>query len=340
MDLEALEQAIASVSLFEHLRVDEVARVARRFALRELAPGEVAEFGGEVGRPDDAPLVIVVRGGARLEAVVAGRRVRSTLVPGDRFGATALVSGRARPFRVVARGAATLAVLDRAGLDALLAEFPAVALPLAAEISSELRARNDAVRQLLELHAERFPHDELLHALAERRRALGRSRQVVRRLSPRALFRWLVVQRQGEPPFWMLAGFIVSLGLARLVVYLILKYHLESQLFALVQGGTDPHPMHVHHFNYGLLLIGAAGLLGLFPTGRKALRPLAFVFGFGAGLVFDEFSLIWNLDPEYARPSSLIACGFAAALLALLTYCGRYWNAVLRRGWLSLRGWW
>lgn len=337
MDLETLEQAIGSASLFEHLRVDEVARVARHFTLRELGRGEAAQLGGE---PGAARLVILVQGSARLETVVAGRRVRSTLVPGDRFGAAALVAGRARPFRVVARRACTLAVLERSGLDALLAEFPAVALPLAAELASELRARNDAARQLLELHAERFPRDELLHALAERRRALARSRSAVRRLSPRALFRWLVVHRQGDPPFWMLAGFVLSLGLARLVVYLILRYRLEQQLFALVQAGSDPHPMHVHHFNYGLVLIGAAGLAGLFPLGRKALRPLSFAFGFGAGLVFDEFSLIWNLDPEYARPSSLIACGIAAALLALLTYCGRYWGAVARRGWLSLRGWW
>ncbi len=337
MDLETLEHALAGISLFEALRIDEVARAARRFALRELAPGEVAEFGAGAG---EARLVVVVAGHARLEALVGERRVRAVLGPGDRFGAAALVSGRARPFRVVARDPVTLATLDRPGLDALLAEFPAVALPLAAELASELRARNDAVRQLLELHAERFPRDELAAALAERRRALSRSRAHVRRLGPRALFRRLVVDRQADPPFWMLTGFVLSLGLARLVVFLILRYHLEKQLFALVQGGTDPNPMHVHHFNYGLLLSGAAGLLGLFPMGRKALRPLAFAFGFGAGLVFDEFSLIWNLDPEYARPSSLIACGIAAALLALLTYAGRYWNAVLRRGWLSLRGWW
>jgi CRP-like cAMP-binding protein len=336
MDLESLEHALASVSLFEALRIDEVARAARRFALRELAPGETAEFGGG---PGDARLVVVIAGRARLEAVVAERRVRAVLGPGDRFGGAALVSGRARPFRVVARDRVTLATLDRAGLDELLEEFPAVALPLAAELSSELRARNDAVRQLLELHAERLPHDELVAALAERRRALSRGRAHVRRLGPRALFRRLVVERQADPPFWMLTGFAVSLGLARLVVHLILRYHLEAQLFALVQGGTDPHPVHVHHFNYGLVLIGIAGLLALFPLGRKALRPLSFVFGFGAGLVFDEFSLIWNLDPEYGRSSSLIACGIAASLLALLTYCRAYFAALLRRSWLGLSGW-
>ena len=51
----------------------------------------------------------------------------------------------------------------------------------------------------------------------------------------------------------MLVGFSSSLGGARLVVALILKYGLEKQLFALVPG-NDPNPMHVHHFNYGLIV--------------------------------------------------------------------------------------
>ena len=95
-------------------------------------------------------------------------------------------------------------------------------------------------------------------------------------------------------------------------MHLILKYNLESRLFALVPG-TDPNPMHVHHFNYGLLLIGASGLAALRPFGRRALRGLAFVFGLGAGLVFDEFALFWNLNPEYAQELSVIAAGIAAA---------------------------
>ena len=128
------------------------------------------------------------------------------------------------------------------------------------------------------------------------------------RLSPRALFNHLVVQRGREPPFWMLLGFLVALGGARLVVGLILKYGLEKRLFALVPG-NDPNPMHVHHFNYGLVLIGAAGLAALAPFGRRGLRVLAFAFGVGAGLVFDEFGLIYNLNPEYAQRSSLIAGG-------------------------------
>jgi CRP-like cAMP-binding protein len=335
MDLQTVERALANVSLFQHLRPDEVARIARRFEIVALERGEAREYGGSV---EALRLVIVVAGDARLETRFDGETLRTVLSTGERFGDTALVSGQGRPFRVVARRRAALAVLDRAGLDRLLDEFPAVALPLAAELSSELRARNDTVRQLLELHAERLPPDELAAALGERGRVLSHHRARVPRLSPGAIFHRLVVQPEADPPFWMLLGFVVSLGLSRLVVYLILKYHLEQQLFALVQG-VDPNPMHVHHFNYGLVLLGAAGLAALFPFGRRALRVLAFAFGFGCGLVFDEFALIWNLNPEYSNPSSLIASGIVAGLLVQLAYFRRFWAALTRRAWTGLRGW-
>ncbi|MGZ3476551.1 MAG: hypothetical protein ACXWUG_22010, partial [Polyangiales bacterium] len=257
------------------------------------------------------------------------------LDPGDRFGELAVIAGFPRAFELVALRDSVVATADRAALDAILAEFPAVALPLADDLARELSARNDAVRQILELHAENLPPEQLQAAVEERRQVLARSGGRVTRLSPRALFRKLVVQQGAEPPFWMLTGFIASLGGARLVVHLILKYHLEKQLFALVQG-TDPNPMHVHHFNYGLILIGSAGLAALFPFGRRALRLLAFAFGAGCGLVFDEFSLIWNLNPEYAKPSSLIASALAAAVLLQLTYFRHYWRALVRRLWMGV----
>jgi CRP-like cAMP-binding protein len=333
--MELLEQALANVSLFEHLRADEIGRIARRFERFDLAPGEARSFGGSAA---EQRLVVVVKGRVRLETALGGHAARAILDPGDRFGDRSLIADHLRPFRVVAQRPSSLASIDRARFELVLEEFPAVGLPLADELSRELRAQNDAVRQLLELHAARLPDDELESAVAERSRALRRQRSGVTRLSPRAIFRRLVVQPEADPPFWMLAGFLVALCLARLVVFLILQYHLEAQLFALVQG-TDPNPMHVHHFNYGLILVGSSGLAALFPMGRRALRVLAFTFGSGCGLIFDEFSLIWNLNPEYGRPSSMIASGIAATLLVQLTYFRRYWLALARRAWRGLRGW-
>jgi CRP-like cAMP-binding protein len=331
--MEALESVLAGVSFLSPLRPDELARVARRLGIERLDRGQQRAAAATM---EEARLLIVVRGRVVLEVDAAAGTRRSEMLPGDCFGELMLLTGHPRATRVLARTDATLATLDRAGLDAVLADVPVVALPLAEEVALELRAEDDLVRQLLELHAEELPPAELAAALDERRRAIARRGARVTRLSPRALFQRLVVARGAEPPFWMLTGFLASLGGARLIVHLILKYGLEKRLFALVPG-TDPNPMHVHHFNYGLILIGAAGLAALAPLGRRALRVLAFAFGAGAGLVFDEFGLIYNLNPEYAQPSSLISAAIVVALLVQLTYFGRFWAALGRRSWLVLR---
>jgi CRP-like cAMP-binding protein len=329
--MAALEEVLSSVAIFDRLRPDEIVRIARRFAVFELAAGARRTF---EPTPEEARMVVVVHGRVRLEVESPAGLLKSDLVPGDCHGELRILSGNLRCTHLASERGATIATLDRAGLDAILAEIPVVALPLAEALATEVRAEDDLVRQLLELHAEALPPAELDAAIDMRRRALARRGARVTRLSPRAIFQRLVVARGAEPPFWMLVGFLVSLGGARLVVHLILKYGLEKRLFALVPG-VDPNPMHVHHFNYGLILIGLAGLCALVPLGRRALRVLAFAFGAGAGLVFDEFGLIYNLNPEYAQASSLISAAIVAAILVQLTYFGRFWAALARRAWLS-----
>jgi len=330
--MKQTESVLRALSFFEQLRPDEVARVARRFELRALAAGEALTL---EATPEAQRLVVVVSGRVRLELDAHGRTLRSVLEPGDRHGELTLVSTVVRRSTLTALKGSQLALLDRAALEELIRELPAVALPLADELSREVAFTNDVVRQLLELWAEGLSPDQHAQALSERRASLERRGARVTRLSVGALFRRTVVERGAEPPFWATVGFVLSLGGARAVVALILKFHLEQQLFALVPG-ADPNPMHVHHFNYGLVLIGAAGLAALFPLGRRALRSLAFAFGLGAGLVFDEFALFWNLNPEYAQSLSLYAAAAVLVLLVNLTWFRGFWLAVARQAWLRV----
>jgi CRP-like cAMP-binding protein len=332
--VEALESVLSGVPFLEGLRPDEIARVARKLTVVTLAAGERLALAATL---EEARLVIVVQGRVHLEVDSPAGIRRSDLIPGDCHGELSLLTGHPRPVRLAAARGATIATLDRAGLDAVLAEVPVVALPLAEALAAELAAEDDVVRQLLELHAAELPPAELAAAIDARRRAIARRCARVTRISPGGLFQRFVVARGAEPPFWMLTGFLASLGGARLVVHLILKYGLEKRLFALVPG-NDPNPMHVHHFNYGMILIGAAGIAALVPLGRRALRVLALAFGAGAGLVFDEFGLIYNLNPEYAQRSSLISAAIVAALLVQLTWFRGLWAALARRAWLGLRG--
>jgi CRP-like cAMP-binding protein len=332
--VERFETILSSLSIFESLRKDEIGRVALLFQRKTLEPAETFHCGSA---PEDARMVVVVHGQARLDVSWSAGALTSTLEAGDRYGDIPLLTGTTRETTVTAAVPTELATLDRAGMDAILAAFPAVALPIASELATDLRAKNDVLRELLEVHAEGLEKAQLEAAVDARRRALAHRGARVARLSPRALFRSLVSARGAEPPFWMLTGFIVSMSIARLIVALILKYKLEKQLFALVPG-HDPNPMHVHHFNYGLILIGTSGLAALFPFGRRALRVLACAFGVGCGLVFDEFALFWNLNPEYAQSLSLIAAAIMVSVLVQLTYFRRYWAALGRRAFHSLGG--
>jgi hypothetical protein len=332
----ALEAVLAQLSMFERLRLDEVGRVAQRFEVETLADGKTRSFDAT---RESARMVVVLSGRVAIDVDSPAGSLHSELEPGDRHGDVALLTGTLNPMRACAiEGEAVIATLDRTGLDAVIDDVPAVALPLARELASELRSRQDVARQLMELHAEGLPVEELRSAVDERRRALSRRGARVVRTAPRALFRSLVVQKGAEPPFWMLAGFIVALAGARLTVFFILHFHLESQLFALVKTGNDPNPMHVHHFNYGLVLIGVSGLAALFPFGRKALRVLAAAFGAGCGLVFDEFALFWNLNPNYAQEASIVAAATATVVLVQLVWFRGFWGALVRRLWLTLRG--
>jgi CRP-like cAMP-binding protein len=335
MQPSAYEAVFAALSIFEKLRRDEVGRVARRFELREIPAGESLSIDELL---ENSRLIVVLRNRVDLFVTTSAGTLESVLEPGDRYGELTILAGLSQKIRVVASDGATIALLAKRDLDALLEEFPVIALSLATELASECSAKNDLARQLLELHAEGLAEDELAAAIGERRHALARRGARVRRQTTRALFSRLVVQEGAEPPFWMLTGFLLALAGARLVVAAILKYGLQKQLFALVQGGNDPNPMHVHHFNYGMILVGLSGLAALFPFGRRALRLLAFAFGCGLGLIFDEFALIWNLNPEYAQSLSLIAAAIAAAVLVQVTYFRTFWMALARRSWFAMRG--
>ncbi len=324
---EAVESALAWVSFLAPLRPDEIGRVAKRFERITLQPGMQFDF------PSDIPLarlIIVATGAIDIVVDDPTGEVRGRMRAGDRFGEAELLSGMPRKLTIRGRIKADLAFIGRDGLDSILRDYPVVALPLAAELASEVRTRNDQVRQILELTGSHLSKDQLDVAVRRRRQTAAMRGVAIRRLTIGGLFRRLVVEQGAEPPFWMLAGFLGALAGARLVVFLILKYHLEQQLFALV-AGTDPNPMHIHHFNYGLLLAGSAGLAALFPLGRRSLRILAALFGIGCGLIFDEFALFWNLNPDYSQTLSVLSAGIVAIVLVQLTYFRKFWMAMIRR---------
>jgi hypothetical protein len=113
----------------------------------------------------------------------------------------------------------------------------------------------------------------------------------------------------------VLATFVFTFIISRILVILIMAGKLPPQLFFHVKG------THVHHLNYGIALLSLSGALLLFvrPTG-KALSFLAVIYGLGLGLTFDEFGMWLHLGGPYWQSISFDAVTVVAAMLALVAY--------------------
>ena len=325
--MQLLELTLAAVSLFTQLRPDELGRIARHFECITLRAGDEYII-GPAGEPAKGFVVIAGRLTATIKDPLGELRLR--LGPGDRYGDSTLLTGQPQLIRLVSLVSSQVALLDRQGLDAILTSYPVVALTLVAELATELRSRDDQVRRISDLRAAGATRAQDERAVAQLRRSLLLRSSAVRHVTITGLFRRLVVDQGSEPPFWMLVGFGLGLAGSRVMVHLILKYHLEKHLFALV-AGSDPNPIHIHHFNYGLIVVATTGLLALSPYGRRSLRTLALLFGLGCALVFDEFALFWNLNPDYSQGLSLISAAIAASVLIQLAFFRRFWHAVFAR---------
>jgi hypothetical protein len=113
----------------------------------------------------------------------------------------------------------------------------------------------------------------------------------------------------------VLATFIITFALARVLVILIMAGKLPPELFFHVKG------THVHHLNYGIFLLSISGAVLLFanPTGKK-LSFVAIIYAVGLALTFDEFGMWLHLGGAYWQRASYDAEVTVAAVLGLIAY--------------------
>jgi hypothetical protein len=116
----------------------------------------------------------------------------------------------------------------------------------------------------------------------------------------------------------VLATFIFTFVIARILVIFIMDGKLPPQLFFHVEG------THVHHLNYGIFLLSFTGAYLIFarPTGGR-LSFCAFLYAIGLGLTFDEFGMWLHLGGPYWQRASYDAVVTVASLLALIAYGSR-----------------
>jgi hypothetical protein len=113
----------------------------------------------------------------------------------------------------------------------------------------------------------------------------------------------------------VLVTFIFTFATSRILVLLIMADKLPPQLFFHVEGN------HVHHLNYGIILLSAVGAFLIFirPVGRP-LFFAAIIYAIGLGLTFDEFGMWFHLGGPYWQRASYDAVVTIASLLALIAY--------------------
>jgi CRP-like cAMP-binding protein len=324
-----LDALLGDVPFLEPLRPDELHRATRHWKIVELAPGESRPLAASV--PECA---VVLSGKILVDAtpIDGCTPLRERLERGDHVGVHALLSGRAFNGTIECETPARVALLDRPSYEALEDEFPVVAIPVCSTLAKELAWKDDLLREIASIRTEDLGEDERKVALEARRRRVAR--RLAHRGSRLAFYARALVELlrvwAREPASWMLAGFLTGFSGARVVVHEIFAHHADEKYFNLHKVQGFDHPIHIHHFNYGLIIVTVTSLLTFFPAFRQHLRALAFFFGFGAGLILDEFGLIWRFDPDYYQWLSRGAVALVALLLVLVASRGT-WTRRLRQ---------
>lgn len=128
----------------------------------------------------------------------------------------------------------------------------------------------------------------------------------------------LVFSKKDDLTFLILISFLPTFVLARLYVYLAMKYDLD--FFVVIKG------VHIHHLSYGIILLALAGYLALvFPSIR---RKIALLYGVGLALAFDEFGMWLRLEDNYWLRQSYDAVIILFVLFFNIVYLKKFWRKV------------
>lgn len=110
----------------------------------------------------------------------------------------------------------------------------------------------------------------------------------------RTLYNKHIRGHREEPRFLILTSFILTFIAARLIVYNI-EFHVFTMLptrYIII------HDIHVHHLVWGIFLLLIAGFIRIPQFGHELYRISSILYGMGAALTLDEFSLWLRFDPN------------------------------------------
>jgi CRP-like cAMP-binding protein len=257
---------LTSVSFFAELGPDALSDVAARAEIRRYAAGKRIVSELEFG----ADLFVLAQGQAEVSVQPrqGEKQLLGTIGPGATFGEMASLSGELRSASVIALSPVEALVISSRDFDRLRARRPEVAAYLVRTLATRLGEADRTLETLLGGTTGSKPPPPNRAP----RRSLG------------ALWREMVVNHHKDLAFLTLAAFVLALVVVRLAVYLSFAYDLAPREVLRVAYLTG----------FGLLLTSSCAALFTFrPTGRRAV---AFAFGVGAALIFNELGVTLAFD--------------------------------------------
>lgn len=136
----------------------------------------------------------------------------------------------------------------------------------------------------------------------------------------RNLLRALFISKLEEIPFIVFLSFLLTFIIARSYVYITANdiMDLPSAVFV---GNT-----HVHHLNFGIIILVVSGFVALYDITPKVHRQLAIFYGIGLGLTFDEFALWLRLQDDYYASITYDAIITISVILLNIIYFPNFWK--------------
>ena len=123
--------------------------------------------------------------------------------------------------------------------------------------------------------------------------------------------------------------FLLTFIASRVLVIAIMAKMVPDLFLHL--GGT-----HVHHLNYGIFLLSAVGAVLLFvPLDDWGKEWVAFVYGFGMALTFDEFGMWLHLGGSYWQRGSFDAVIVILSLFGVIAFLPP-WDRFRSRHWATI----
>jgi len=140
------------------------------------------------------------------------------------------------------------------------------------------------------------------------------------------LYHKLVIQHADRVSFVVLVYFLAAFVAARFYVFMGRELETIPEYRLLIKG------IHIHHFNFGILFLVAAGYLALvLKNSSNGVRlKIAALYGIGMGFTFDEFGMWLRLDSNYWVRASYDAIVVISLILISIIYFPNIWHKIIR----------